>query len=481
MRFLKPALLSVFVAAVLVIAALVYLAATFDPRAYEPQLADIVKERTGRTLTIEGDLDLSLWPGPALSIEGLALSERESAAPFVKIESLRVLLRLGPLLERRLVADEIVVHGAHIAIVRFEDGRLNVDDLLGGETAHAVAFELGGLKIERSTMSYRDLAAGRGFELAAIEIATGRLADGLSTPASVAFTFHDHARAIELALAAQGHATLDLAQRRLSFERAAFEAKGRLGRMDSIAARAAGRADLDSAGAKIALASASADVRTRMGDNPLDAAVEFQSLGWVEGTMRAGGVSARITTTHPAGRLTAALRVPGLEYSKGILRGSEMVASLDARHGEHRIRADVRSPLRADLAARQLVLPELKLGLALTGAQVPAAGLKAHATGTASVELARETVRLGLVGVVDGSRAKLHLSAVGFAAPFYKFAADIDRLDLGRYAGRTPTQGAQADAFDLAPLTGLRASGTVRVGELVAGDLRARNVTLSLK
>ena len=47
-------------------AALAIFVATFDANRYKPQLVDLVRERTGRILAIEGDLA----PGDRILVEG---------------------------------------------------------------------------------------------------------------------------------------------------------------------------------------------------------------------------------------------------------------------------------------------------------------------------------------------------------------------------------------------------------------------------
>src|SRR5690606_39924550 len=65
---------------VLVIVALVGAAVfllTFDPNAYKNKVEQLVYERYQRHLTIEGDIELSLFPRIGLAVEHVSLSNQD--------------------------------------------------------------------------------------------------------------------------------------------------------------------------------------------------------------------------------------------------------------------------------------------------------------------------------------------------------------------------------------------------------------------
>ena len=59
MRILKYVLIALGGVLVVAGALLAYVAATFDPNQYKPQLVQAVKDRSQRTLRLEGDIALS--------------------------------------------------------------------------------------------------------------------------------------------------------------------------------------------------------------------------------------------------------------------------------------------------------------------------------------------------------------------------------------------------------------------------------------
>lgn len=120
---------------VLVLVAVVGLAIfllTFDPNAYKYKLEEIVQERYHRTLAIDGDIELSLFPRIGLAVQGVSLSEVNSSETFASIESMRLAVAVWPLLSSNLVVDHVTINGFKVRAVRDKNGHLNFEDLVGG-------------------------------------------------------------------------------------------------------------------------------------------------------------------------------------------------------------------------------------------------------------------------------------------------------------------------------------------------------------
>ena len=126
----KRGLFSLVVLAIVTVVGGAIFLLTFNPNSYKQKLADIVQQKYQRTLKIDGDIELSLFPRIGLSVQGLSLSDRNSEDPFASLESARFAVALWPLINNRLVVDHVAVTGFKAWIVRDEGGKLNFDDLL---------------------------------------------------------------------------------------------------------------------------------------------------------------------------------------------------------------------------------------------------------------------------------------------------------------------------------------------------------------
>jgi len=163
--------------------------ALFDAEAIKRQLAEQVAAKTGRTLNIDGEVRLALWPAVAVSAQGLSLSEADGKSEFAAIDSLRVAVAVLPLLAGRLEARELALDGLALTLVKRRDGSLNIDDLMATKPASAPAagqasgdtgsspmqLDIAGLALRNARFTWRDEIAGKTTKLSALDFSTGRL------------------------------------------------------------------------------------------------------------------------------------------------------------------------------------------------------------------------------------------------------------------------------------------------------------------
>jgi AsmA protein len=192
MKALKYLLIAAAGIAALIVLALVVLVATFDPNKYKLQLAAAVLDKTGRTLAIQGNLGLSVFPSIGIASGKMSLSERNSGKIFARFDEAKLSLALIPLLSRQIVVDRIVISGLVVDLVKHTDGKTNFDDLLGApgrapagrpkEEAgrpEAVHLDIAGIDIRSSAVSWRDESSGSQFKATIDEFRTGHIASGV--------------------------------------------------------------------------------------------------------------------------------------------------------------------------------------------------------------------------------------------------------------------------------------------------------------
>ena len=178
--------------ALLLIAGAAILAATFDPNRYKPEIERLTREQTGRTLKLGGSLQLAFFPSVGARVAKVSFSERASDEEFVSLESAHASVKLLPLLRGDVVIDALRISGLKAQVIKGKDGRFNFDDLLGGDAARKPAakpapaksgggaplqFAISSVRIERSSVTYRDLSAGSEFLLSDFRLSTGRIAE----------------------------------------------------------------------------------------------------------------------------------------------------------------------------------------------------------------------------------------------------------------------------------------------------------------
>ena len=65
MKAIRYTLYAIAGLVVLLVLGGVIFAMTFNPNRYKPEIERLVKEKTGRTLSLKGDLQVAVWPALA--------------------------------------------------------------------------------------------------------------------------------------------------------------------------------------------------------------------------------------------------------------------------------------------------------------------------------------------------------------------------------------------------------------------------------
>ncbi len=160
---------------VLVIIAAFVVPGFMDWNSYKPEISERVEALTGRQLSIDGDIEISLLPSPKLRVSGARLSNVEgaNAADMMRLQALDLQLALGPLLSGDFQVSSLELIDPVIELERLADGRQNwrftpgaaaaaeadggASDGDGEEDATEIS---GDVSIRNGTIIYRDSASG---------------------------------------------------------------------------------------------------------------------------------------------------------------------------------------------------------------------------------------------------------------------------------------------------------------------------------
>ena len=202
----------------LLVAVVVVFALAFDPNRYKDDIERMARERTGRTLRLQGDLKLAFFPSLGASVGGVTLSERGSNREFVALQSAHASVKLMPLLHGQVIVDAVRVSGLKAQIVRNKDGTYNFSDLLEGraekpapkrkDQSTPVIFDIAGVDIDRAAVAYRDTNTGQEISLSDLKLHTGRIADNAEGKVEFATTAKRSQPPLEAKIALHGSYSL---------------------------------------------------------------------------------------------------------------------------------------------------------------------------------------------------------------------------------------------------------------------------------
>ena len=165
-KFHKVSLAAAVLLAV-VAGGVLYLFSTVDPGRVMALVANQVKAETGRDLKIRGSVSVSLFPQIAVVASQVSLSNPDWAADpdFIEAERLSIAIRWAPLLQQRVVIDNVSLTDAVLSLQAAPVGkRLKANwvmapvrvDATPATSDNALAIDLKQIELNRVQIRYRD-------------------------------------------------------------------------------------------------------------------------------------------------------------------------------------------------------------------------------------------------------------------------------------------------------------------------------------
>jgi AsmA protein len=511
-KILKYGLIAAALATVAVAAITTYIAATFDPNAYKPQLVEWVKEKTRRTLTLPGNIELTLLPSVGVTVGRATLSEPGSDDVFAAVDELRVSLGLLPLLNKQVRVDDLSLRGLQANLVRSADGRWNVDDLLGTPAPPAAGtggaapppvktdFAIDSVSLANGAVSYRDEKTGASYAVSDLNLKTGRIANSRPSTIDLSGRVQSAAPKMDLTMQGKGGFTIDFDGQRLALKDVALEAKGNAAEVTNLAAKLRGSADMDVAASAVEVAMLAFDATGNHDQDAIELDVALPRLRLAKDGASGEQVVVKAALRRADGTAANAnLAVPKLEVSTSAFHAANAALDVEAVQPGQTLKATLTGPVQGRFAEgafelAQVSVSPLGVQATLSGPEIPNQSVGATLEGSATVDVAQQKVHADLAGVFDQSTIKAKVGVAGFSPPGYTFDVDIDKLDLTRYrkpkpAATAPAPGAALPAaapapeapIDLSALRNLNANGSIRIGALTAPKLKATNVRIEVK
>jgi len=155
-------------------------ARAFDPDAIWDQLQQAIQDRSGLELSAE-DLHAGLFPRPWLRLEGLELDPQGATTdqPLLSAASLRLRLRLLPLLAGEVELAGLDIASPRLHLVRDSEGHGNWEPLLlrgaGDQDRTDLAWPLHSLHLVDGRVSYVEEASGLRLQLQELTLRLGQL------------------------------------------------------------------------------------------------------------------------------------------------------------------------------------------------------------------------------------------------------------------------------------------------------------------
>ena len=476
----------------IVVAIGAYVAATFDPNHYKPEIIKAVKDKTQRTLKLEGDIKLSLFPSIGATLGKASLSERGGDKEFAGVDDLRVALKLMPLLSKEVVVDTVEVKGLRANLVRHKDGKTNFDDLTGGgekvapagkSAAPQVKIDIDHVAIQNAALSYADEGAGTKYALSKLNLKTGRIAAGVPSKIDLSVAAQSDKPKLNLDIALKTTVTFDLEKQRYALEGLDFGAKGAAAGISNLVASAKGDVDAKLATKEFVISKlAVAATGKQDGGGDLNVKFEVPKLDITKDKVVGEKIVLDATVGEGKGKIALKLDIPGIDGSAKAFKAAAMTLNVDMQQDGATIKAKVTSPLAGSVDAEKIELSKLTASVNVNNPKLPKNPSDATITGAAAVDLAKQTANFTFATKFDDSNINGKAGLAKFTPPSYTFDINIDQLDADRYLPKSdPKQKEAEKPLDLSALKGLNANGSIKIGSLKVANVKAANVRVDIK
>ncbi len=443
---LRTVWIGLAVVVALIATAIVVFIATFDANRYKPTIVELVERHTGRKLAIEGELSLSVWPGIALSMDRATLSGPRGEGRFASIESANIGVKLRPLLARQVQIERVALDGLSVDAVRHADGSTNFDDLL----ARLKEPGADGSASPAPPATPGDAASAAATSVTVAEVALRDASLG----------WRDEAAGDEWRL----HG-LDLDADRIgSGEPGRVQASGRL------------------TGKKAGI------------DAQLNASSRYRA-DFATGRIELS--DARLAATTDDG-ITAQLEAPALTIAGASIAGKPVALQVQMQRDASKLDASLSTEISAP-AQQPITLRDIRANLTVSGAGLPADGVKVSLGGQGAIDLQRKTASLDLQGRVDESPMQARFTVPSLSPLALQFDLQAERLDVDRFRGApapgpsgAPAGGASGGtqpkaaapapaAIPIPPIADVDTTGSLRIGVLRAAGVDLRDLTMTLR
>jgi len=211
-KLIKFFLWSFITLIVVIILAAVLIPVLIDPNDYKDEISQQVYNTTGRTLSIEGDIDIAVSLPLSVSLElgKILLSNAKGFTdkPFAQMQGASLHVAILPLInENRLDIGEIKLSNMELNLIKNKQGQTNWDDLSAGKEAapkdsmaktevtsknnvktSIPAINIAGLSIENAKISWTDEQANQKTNLSKTNLTISKLVE--DTPFKIQLSTH---------------------------------------------------------------------------------------------------------------------------------------------------------------------------------------------------------------------------------------------------------------------------------------------------
>lgn len=501
-KYVKYGLWSIGVVVALGAGAIAYIALTFNPNDYKPQIIKAVKDSKQRNLGLDGDIKLYFFPSIGASLGKVSLSEFQSEQEFVSVDNASVSLKLLPLFARQIVVDQVMVSGVKAQIIKYKNGKTNLDDLLGKEAAPAapapipaaeaaapMRFDVAAVQLDKTELTYSDETTGARYSVKDLSLQTGRIANGLPTRIDFAAHLQSNKPKLDITTQIRTTLTLDLEKNMYQVQGLDLQANGAALDITGLIVKASGDASARPATQEFSLSKFAFSASGVKGKDQFEARLDAPDMSLTKDKFAGAHIALNAKLDGALGNVVAKLSLPGIEGNARAFKVSAMTLNVDLKQPEQTFKLSLTTPVTGSIEAQQFNLSDLKLALNASGDKLPGKSINSELKGSIQADLGRQSIQANLAGGLLQSQIKVKAAVNNFSVPKIRYDLEVDQFDADPYMPKKTAAAKEQEKkkaepeqpFDLSALKTLDVEGSLRVGSLKAANIKVAQLRVDVK
>ena len=170
--------------AIFIVLAIIILPRFVDPNDYRDEITELVRDKTGRELVLNGDLSLSVFPWLGIRTEELSISQPEEiGGSMLQVQTAQLRVKAQPLLSKRIEIDTVILEQPELRFVTLANGINSLsglsddDEVVEEETdsSEALALVIQGVEITDANLEWDDRQEQQRYQVSNLNLVTGNL------------------------------------------------------------------------------------------------------------------------------------------------------------------------------------------------------------------------------------------------------------------------------------------------------------------
>ncbi|MDI1362655.1 AsmA family protein [Methylotenera sp.] len=483
-KFLKYSLYGVGGLIGLVLIAVGIITATFNPNDYKQKVIDLVQEKKERTLTLDGDIKLAFWPKIGANLGRVSISEHKNSKEFASVNGVKVSLALLPLLKKELVVDTVYIDGAQANIVKYKDGTTNFDDLMSkDEESQDIKFDIDGVNVTNSAVSYSDEATGAKFNISKFNLKSGHIA--LAEPVDIATDFTISSNQPEIAANAnlKGNFLVDPETKHFVAKGLDAAIKGDLLGGKNVDVTLSGDVDAKPESREFLVDSLKLVGSGQFNDAKMSIELNAPKLNAQKDEVTSKKTTVTLMQEKAGDTFKANLELADIKGSPKALESSGITGDISAVQGKRTVTGKFSSPFSGNLESLIFDLPKLAGNLDIKDPSLPNGGMKGLFNLSAHTDIKNELANSKFSLNINDTKLNGDVAVASFKKPSIKFNLSADKLNLNKLLAKS-TQAEKPSSEKPADLSGMKnllLDGKLNVGSIQYEKFQISGLNVAIK